>query len=213
MRPFSVMALLVSAVLAFPATDILADTPPPLADRVEEDWELVIETPDVNKVGPQITTTMDPSGDSSSPYVAFDLNYREYPNYQAGGLQIQVWKDKDVIAEPSSQGSALFSTSGETVTWTQRMSIDQSGTVTYHIFNGQSTTWGQFGQGNGLLDVSFATSLSSLTGYSPTQSASKSAVTWQSNHVTRMTLLQVRYYANGQLISTDSTPRSITLAE
>lgn len=212
MRSFPVFMLLAAAVLAFPAAGALADTPTPPADRVEEDWELVIASPDVDGVGPQVTTSMSPSGDSSSPLVAFDLNYREYPSFQAGGMQIQVWDGQDVIAT-SSQGSDLFGTAGETVTWTQRMSIDQGGTVTYHIFNGQSTTWGQFGQGNGLLDVSFATSLSSLSGYSPTRSASKSAATWQSNHVTRMTLLQVRYYANGQLISTDSTPRSITLAE
>jgi hypothetical protein len=100
---------------------------------------------------------------------------------------------------------------GETITWTQALSIDGSGNVTYKVLNGQSQTWGNFGQGNGLDSVSYSTSLSDLSAYSPQVSIINSGVTWQSNHVTSMAIVQVRYYSNGNLILTDTTRRDIAL--
>jgi hypothetical protein len=92
------------------------------------------------------------------------------------------------------------------------MSISSAGQVTYTIVNGQSTTWGQFGSGQGLNPVSFATSITSLSAYSPDTSVAKSGAGWQSNRVSKMTLVCVRYYCAGQLISTDNTSRSVTLS-
>ncbi len=90
------------------------------------------------------------------------------------------------------------------------MSIS-GGTVSYQVNSGQSTTWGKFGQGNGNLGVDFTSTATSMAGYSPATSVAKSGVTWESDLVTSMTLLQVRYYANGQLISTDTTSRPVSL--
>jgi hypothetical protein len=208
MRSKSIFMMLALAILAFPVSAILGQTPAAVPDQVEEDWQLVIATPDVIGVGPQITTSMSPVGDGSTPFAAFDLNYREYPSFQAGGMQIQVWSGDDVLAT-SSSGTNQFATPGETVTWTQRMKINQGGTVTYHIRNGQSTTWGAFGGGSDTLRVSFSTSASSLSGYSPDTSVANSGASWESNYVTQLTLVQVRYYAAGQLIATDTTPRNI----
>src|SRR5579864_5748369 len=71
---------------------------PAATDRIEEDWELVIATPDLVAAGPQITTSMSPSADlTSSPFVAFDLNYREYPDFTPGGMQVQVWSAKQLV--------------------------------------------------------------------------------------------------------------------
>ena len=39
----------------------------PAADRVEEDWQLVISTPDPSTNSPQITMTMKPGNDASYP--------------------------------------------------------------------------------------------------------------------------------------------------
>ena len=210
MRSVRAITLLALAVIAFPFGGILAQTPAVVPDRVEEDWQLVIATPDINQIGHQITTTMSPNQDDPTCFVAFDLNYREYPTFLAGGMQIQVWEDNAVLAT-SGQGNAQFSTTGETVTWTQRMSFPGDGTIHYRVKNGQSTTWGQFGQGNGLLTVSFPTTLNSLIGYSADYSAAQSAASWQSNHVTSLTLVQVRYYAAGRLIATDTTSRPVSL--
>jgi hypothetical protein len=188
----------------------LAQTPAPVPDQVEEDWQLVVATPDFEGVGPQITTSMSAGADLTSvPWVAFDLNYREYPYFRAGGLQLQAWSGAQLLTT-SSEGSGQFNVPNETITWTQRMSVS-GGTMTYSLLNGQSTTFGTFGQGTGSLSVNFPTALTSLTDYSPTVSTAHSGVSWQANNVTSMRLLQVRYYAGGQLISTDNTPRSIDL--
>jgi hypothetical protein len=210
MRSLRAITLLVTAVLAFPVGGILADMPVLVPDQVEEDWQLVIASPDVDGVGPQITTAMSPVGDNSTPFAAFDLNYREYPTFLTGGMQIQVWSDNTIVGT-ASQGTEQFATPGETVTWTQRMSIASDGTITYHVTNGQSTTWGKFGQGDGQLSVNYPTSHGSLSCYSPATSVKNSGVSWESNYVTSMTLVQVRYYAAGRLISTDTTQRPISL--
>ena len=199
---------------ALPGHESAAQTIPSLFDQVQEDWQLVVGSPDVTGVGPEITTSMSPVSDNSMPFVAFDMNYREYPSFQPGGLQLQVWSNQsNSVLGYSTQGTAQFQTSGETVTWTQHMSIDSGGNITYNINSGQSTTWGKFGQGNGLLGVTYSTTLNSLAGYTPAASITNSAVSWESNYVTSMTLVQVRYYYKGQLISTDTTSRSIPLSK
>src|SRR5262245_25739035 len=92
------------------------------ADQVEEDWKVVIASPNPDEVGPQITTCMSPVSDGSTPFVAFDLNYRDYPSFQPGGLQLKVYSNGDV-QDTSTEGNELCRTTNETITWTQRMSL------------------------------------------------------------------------------------------
>jgi hypothetical protein len=205
------LALLASALLTISTGAALAQSSTPVPDQVEEDWQLVIANPDVSGNGPQITTCMSPVADSSTPFVALDLNYREFPVYQPGGMQLQVWSGSTVGATSALIGP-MFNTSGETITWTQRMNV-ANGTVSYQIANGQSVTWGNFGQGSSPLSVSYNTAATSMAGYSPSLSVANSGVTWESNLVTSMTLLRVRYYASGQLISTDTTARQVSLGD
>lgn len=188
----------------------LAQGTAPQPDRVEEDWQVVIANPDPSVTGPQVTTCMSPVTDSSTPFVAFDLNYRDFPSFRSGGVQVKVYSGESVL-DSESQGNEVCQTANETITWTQRMSLS-GGTLSYVVVNGQSTTWGQFGQGQGLLGVGFTSSLGSLASYSPDTSVAKSGVSWQSNRVTSMTLLRVRYYSGGSLISTDNTPRTVVLS-
>src|SRR5262249_7561551 len=181
------------------------------ADKVEEDWQLVISSPNPDEVGPQITTCMSPVADGSTPFVAFDLNYRDSPTFQSGGLQVKVCSDGDVMSS-SSQGTALCQTANETITWTQRMTISNDGTVAYTVANGKSTTWGAFGDTQGLDPVSFTAEVTSLESYSPDTSVAKSGAGWQSNRVAKMSLVCVRYYSGNQLISTDTNSRTVELA-
>jgi hypothetical protein len=203
----------VLAAVALAGSIGLAQTASNPIDRVEEDWVLVIGTPNTDESGPQITTCMSPVSDGSTPFVAFDLNYRDYPSFLAGGLQAKVYSGKNgSVLSSSSQGDALLQTTGERVTWTQRMGLSQGNTVTYTVVNGQSTTWGAFGSSQGLDPLTFTAPISSLANYSPTTSVSNSGVGWQSNRVTSMTLVQVRYYSGGQLVSTDTTSRPVDLS-
>lgn len=174
-------------------------------DRVEEDWELVILTADVPTAGPQITTTMCPGPIEDHPDANFNLNYREGETFEAGGLQIEVFDGSNLVAVANS-GTAPLNTDSETITWTQKLSI-ASGSVTYCVQSGHSTTWGDFGGDD--LSVTFASTLDDLSGYSPSVSVSKSGIGWQSNHVRSMRLMRVRSYSGTTLVSTDATHRTV----
>lgn len=198
--------LLAVLVIAGFAVDEAAAQIPLTTDRVEEDWRLIVATPDVDGVGPQITTSMCPLADRSrAPFVAFDLNYREYPSFSAGGYQAQVWSNDQLLQNSTGGKTDQLATANETITWTQRMSLS-SGQVSYAIVSGSSTTWGNFGQS---VNVGFSTSLATLSGYDPSSSVSNSGASWQVNNVQELTLVTVRYYAGGVLLSTDSTARTI----
>lgn len=179
-------------------------------DQIEEDWQIVLDTPDPATAGPQITTTMGPVSDGSSQFFIFNMNYRDQPEFKPGGLEIEIWMGKELI-NTLSKGTEQCSTNGETITWTQRMKIT-SGTITWAIDSGSSQTFGKFGQGQQLtLTSSFPTGLNSLSQYSPDTSVANSGVGWEANRVTSMTLLEVRYYAAGKLLSTDNQARSVPL--
>jgi len=194
------LLLLLSLIVPAPPEPARAFNP---IDRVEEDWELVILQPDVPAAGPQITTTMRAS--AMSPVVNFNLNYRDKPTFQAGGLQIQVW-DGDQVLSLATHHDALLSTTVETVTWTQRMKLS-GGSIEYEIRSGSSTTWDEFGEAD--LSLSFSSNLTDLSEYQSETSVAKSGIGWQSDHVTSMKLLRVKYYSGNDLVAIEDTPRIV----
>lgn len=204
-RTVAATALLTVAAVAAPARPS-PQPPPPAPDAVEEDWELIVEEPRPLEVGPQVTTVMSPVTGGAAPFFAFDVNYREFPVFAPGGMQVQVWSAGRVL-DTAGQCDAQFVTPGERVTWTQRLTVS-GGQLHYDIGRGQSTTWGNFGQGANL-SVGVATPLTDLAGYDPAISAARSGVSWQANHVRQLVLRQVRYYANGQLLRTETDPRYV----
>jgi len=181
------------------------------ADRIEEDWEVVIATPDSRVTCPQISTAMKVDLDDSSPVMIFNLNYCDSPTFSAGGVQAKIVSGNQTLAN-STQGSAQFQTNDETVTWTQRLSL-VGGNLNFKIASGQSTTWGPFGVSDNDLSVSTASALTSFANYSPDTSVLGSGPGFGSNRVTRMTLLRVRYYQGQTLLSTDATPRPVNITQ
>lgn len=199
-------ALLALACLAAPARAQTASI-----DQVEEDWELVIDVPDPTGAGPQISTWLCPVADGSSHCFIFNLNYRELPSFAPGGLEVQTWLGDEMLTGGGKATTSL-ATTGETITWTQRMRLS-GGVVSFAVDSGRSTTWGKFGQGQQLnVNASFNTTLTNLNGYSPDASVARSGVGWQPNRVRRMTLVRVRYYNGGKLIATVNTPKPVSLA-
>jgi hypothetical protein len=210
MRRFPWIGVLAVMALNASMSIALAQTSP-APDQIQEDWQVVIGTPDPVGAGPQISTSMSPVPDGSTPFFVFDLNYQDSPTFVPGGMQVQVWSG-DQLLSSATKGTAQCTTTGETITWTQSMSLS-SGSINIGINSGKSTTWGKFGQGQQLnVNGSFTSSLTSLSQYSPSTSVANSGVGWQPNRVTSMTLLQVRYYAGGKLLSKDTTSRSINLS-
>jgi len=197
-----VMMLLIVAVFSSVA---LAQAP---VMRVEEDWELVVATPDPDSDAPQITCVISPHANLDSYYATFEINHQSEQAFDAGGLQLQIWEGETLIGDRGYPNHDILSTEGETVAWTQSLEV-RDGVVTFEITEGDSTTWGAFG-GQGYLKAMVPTELSSLGGYSPSVSTHDSGVSYASNRVNSLTLKSVRYYdEEGNLISEDNVPKVV----
>ena len=174
--------------------------------RVEEDWQLVVNQPDADLNGPQVTCVISPLTVNDA-YCAFDINYHTQPDYLAGGLQMHVWNPATPIVTCDFPATGVMQTANETVTWTQTMSL-ADGVLTFQVLNGQSTTWGAFGGSDESISVN--TSVGDLTGYDPNTSLENSGVSFASNLVTSLTLTAVRWYAaDGTLINQVTTPQVV----
>lgn len=204
---------ILSAPTQVPATSgsFFAYSPEAIASetivRVEEDWELVLNVPDDNVQSPQFHTIMSPNGDLDSYFGQVLWNYWEEPEFRPGGLQLQGW-DGDYLARKKSFDLGPLSTNAETVTWTQALEIDgPQDTLYFGVSGGQSSTWGYFGGSD--VRIGKHWSIESLNSYNTDSSVANSCVTYGSNRVDRVRILQVRRYAAGGAVYVDATPRTV----
>ncbi len=162
----------------------------PTIVRVEEDWELVVKSPDANSTAPQVTCAFSPVGHVDSVHATFELNHQSLPHFQSGGLQLQVW-DGDIPRNTHKFPKAdAMSQPQEVVRWTQCMEVG-GGSLLFEIRNGTSSTWGAFG-GQGYLKATVGTGLVNLNGYSPEVSAKHSGIGYAANRVESLVLKRVR---------------------
>ncbi|MFH1109138.1 MAG: hypothetical protein V1790_08100 [Planctomycetota bacterium] len=181
--------------------------PGPFAEpviRVEEDWKLDLNQPDGSVDSPQFHTIMSPYTDVDSFYAQVLWNYRETPDFTAGGVQLQSYAGESLIRRRSMEFGQL-STSAETITWTQSLTTDGVA-LSFEVTNGQSTTWGTFGTN---MRISSDANLPDLSGYSPDVSAQESCVTYGGNRVDLLVITEVRYYGVSGLLGVDNTPRVV----
>ncbi len=171
--------------------------------RVEEDWQITIGTPDPNLNAPQVTMVMSPYPGVLGHHAVFEINSQTWPSYSAGGLQLQRWYGKNFADIVSPGNPAVMQTQGEVVSFTMSMQV-QASTLTFGVSNGNSQTWGSFGSGQSL-NVSVPFDGTTLNSYDPTASLSNSYVGFGSNRVQQVVRTQVRYYSGTGLIATDST--------
>lgn len=174
--------------------------------RVEEDWKLVLNEPDSDVSAPQFHSIMSPYGHLSQAYAQVYWNYRELPDFNAGGLQVQGWYGEESVDLKTVSEDSL-SRDAEAITWTQRLELE-GGKVKFSVVNGRSSSWGNFG-GNAT-KVAMPGSLSDLGQYSASVSKANSWITYGANRVNSLVILRVRKYAaNGSLLSTDDTPKIV----
>jgi hypothetical protein len=203
MRAYGAGSLII--VITLLGNSAAGDTPLPDVAHVEEDWQLIVDEPQTNNNGPQVTCSISPR-DMNSGYVALDLNYHTLP-YCAGGLQMHSWTPYNPIVTRDFSPTAMLATPGETITWTQTMGI-RDGRLWFRVMNGQSQTWGPFGgRGTGIF---IGTDFPNLNGYDPNVSVNNSGVSFASNLVTSLTLQAVRWYdVNRNLIKQTTDPRVV----
>jgi hypothetical protein len=179
----------------------------PNVTRIEEDWELVIAAPSPNSDAPQITCTVSPLRDVDSFHATFIVNNHDVPTFAAGGLQMQAWNGKTLLASKRAPNQAVLATPGETIRWTQVMRLTDDG-LQFQVVNGSSTTWGNFGN-DWTLQTTVDAGLANLNGYSPDISAQQSGVSYAGNRVQSLTLKRVRAYSANGLLGTDIKPRVV----
>jgi hypothetical protein len=149
-----------------------------------------------------------PNATIDGVHTVFELNHITQPDYAAGGMQLQCWKQGAVAHHYSFHNANVLSKVGEVITYTTRMSVSGD-KLHVEIHDGNSTTWGEFGD-HGHLKCSTSTTLDDLRNYSPSVSVSKSRIGFAANRVAKLVLKRVRYYeADGTLISTDTKERVV----
>jgi hypothetical protein len=170
--------------------------------QIEEDWELVVGETDEDVTAPQITTAISPRGDVDSLHAIFNLNHQALDVFAPGGMQLQLWNGDTPITHRKLRNGEVMTEDGETVTWTQRMSVS-GGYLTFLIVNGHSHTWGDFGN-EYFLTARIQTELENLNLYNPEVSVGASGVVFAGNRVDSLTLKRVRAYtADGQVFVID----------
>jgi hypothetical protein len=175
--------------------------------RVEEQWELVIATPDPGSDAPQVTCLLSPCGEIAYTHAVFELNQRTQPSFSPGGLQLQVWFGESPLVHVEAANTAVLGQAGETIQWTQSMEVG-GGVLTFAVTGGHSATWGDFGQA-GELRIQRPTWRTNLNQYDPAVSVQNSAVGYASNRVKSLVLKCVRYTSATGEVWEDSTVRPV----
>jgi hypothetical protein len=157
--------------------------------RIEEDWRLVVATPEVSSNSPQVVCAMSPSGGDDGDYMAFELNHQSQPGYATGGLHLHAWEGEHLLGSAHTQTGVSMNHSQEQVEWTQSMTL-ANGLLTYEVSQGTSDTWGAFGTGE--LRASAQTTLTNLNSYNVEATVAGSGVGFGANRVSSLSLKTVR---------------------
>ena len=105
---------------------------------------------------------MSPFEHTDAAYGQISWNYRELPDFESGGVQLQAWGADYEFGYKSYRASPL-SLNAETITWTQALETNGQW-LRITILNGQSSSWGAFGGEDAHIDIPYA--VRCLSGYS-----------------------------------------------
>ncbi len=189
-----------SSTILFALFPLIAIGDEPRILRVEEDWELVVSTPDPLQDSPQISTWMSPSDSMDNEHFGANFNHAQKNDYPGGGFQTRAFDGTAVIDARVNCIGVKLSSNNETLKWTQVMAIIDHELV-FVIKDGKSQSWGDFGGQDSL--VRFSSSVNDLKGYSPNKSVEWSGIGFASNRVALLKLAKVRYFTDqGQVFET-----------
>jgi hypothetical protein len=175
---------------------------------VEEHWVLQVGEPDVDRSAPQTTMVMSPTADLSGTHFLFTLNHISDPDYAPGGMQVQLWNGSDFVQQSMSQNTKALEHSNETVSWVQRMTLD-NGTLHFQVLDGTSETWPTFGGDD--LSLGVASSLTSLNSYHPSVSIGESQVNYAENRVVSLTLTKLIWVTDDGVVHEQDAPIPIDI--
>lgn len=176
---------------------------------IEEHWQLQLGEPDAERSAPQLTMFMSPTTDLGGPHFLFTLNHVSEPDYQPGGMQVQLWDGEELVANKVGSQSAPLQHSTESVSWVQRLSL-KDGRLRFRVLDGQSATWSAFGGRE--LSLSVASDLTSLNGYRPSVSISESQVGYAENRVNSLTITKLVWVTDDGQVHEQNAPIPIDIS-
>jgi hypothetical protein len=194
--------------MAFVAVVSISDPVSAQPTYIEEDWEVVIGTPDPEGNAPQIITAMSSTDRLEDVHCVFELNHSTLPTYQAGGMAMQIWSSDTNLDYWVHPLQGVLQHENEVIRYKMTMKVS-NGQIRFEIKNGQSTTWGNnWGIGGFYRNVS--TNQTAFSLYSPETSVKFSKVVFAGHRVKKFALKASRKYGpNGNLISEDTTERIV----
>lgn len=174
----------IALLLAVPAgaTDVI---------EIEEHWQLHVGGPDANRSAPQVSMTMSPYSHLDCEFFIVTLNHRSYPDFTAGGVQVQRWNGEKCKAAVHLSNSQSLHHDSETVNWTQKLSV-ADGVLTFEVIDGASQSWGSFGD-NDTLKIQIESNLTRLNDYKPVTSFRESGISYAGNRVSSLILNKLRW--------------------
>ncbi len=188
--------LLIGLILAGFSQPIFAQENPPRIIRVEEDWELIVSTPDPNRDSPQISTWMSPTKSLGGDYFGVDINHAQRAGYAGGGFQTKRMNSSQLIDDRCGNIGVKLQVEGETIRWTQLLAVIEQDVV-FAVKNGTSGSWGDFGGPETLLRIPFLQG--NLNDYDPNLTCESSGVGYALNRVASLKLLRVRLYTSQRI--------------
>lgn len=201
-----------AAIICVGTTAVPANQTKPII-RIEEDWTLEISEPATNETSPQITNTMCPTQNLNGFYGVFEINHGTQPDYNDGGLELQMWEGDRRVIYRRNENSSRLNYRNELVKFTLAMQIldrnpdNYFRRLRYEIRNGSSLTWGAFGTDGSFRCTTQWTDTDTFANYSPAFSVANSRIGYASFRVKKYALKTVRYYNEDGLVSTDNTER------
>ena len=164
--------------------------------EIEEHWQLIVGESDTTRCSPQVTMIMSPVDDFAGDFFVFTLNHWTFPEFWAGGYQLQLWSGTECVTAKDGLNTAQLHHDDEVITWVQRLSVSE-GELRFQVTSGSGESWGNFG-GEGF-SIATPTSLTKLNSYRPGISLDQSGIGFAGNRVSSLTLQKIRWKtADGQ---------------
>jgi hypothetical protein len=135
--------------------------------------------------------TMSPFGNVECDYFIVTLNHWSYPNFGAGGIQVQRWHGESCLSHGQTNSQAPLAADQEVISWIQRISL-ADGNLKFEVLSGASNSWGNFGNSDELT-LSHPSELSRLNEYRPAVSLEQSGIAYAGNRVSSLVLTRLEW--------------------
>lgn len=170
--------------------------------RIEQDWELILNTPDLSFPSPQIVIPMK-SWPGSSKTALFLVNHHDYPAFAAGGGQIQIWNGDTLQSTKSFAGPTLIR-DGERVTWTQYLER-KDGKLHFGLSAVEGEAWGTNTADTLGGPVAMSDSISNFTAYESPYSTENAEISFGDERVHSLKLVEVRKHRSDGHVDIESS--------